>query len=341
MTTRHSCDTLAMQAYHMNDVFKDTQALSHNWENFLRALTSRLSKPSSSLPTVRCLTRKTLVGIFRDVERELSLPSTFPSGIKILKHLISMGLARRIPLEWTDIPAPSKEFYSMGFQGSQEPEIDSLELLQAFNKKGIICYFSALSHLELTTQVAVHHHVAIPIRKRVDENIARPLEKAPNLDQLGETSKRSKFGTHIFSYEGIPYYSTKRAMHSIPGIQERILSPWATIRMSSMEQTLLDTLQYPYHCGGPEVVFEAWQSARDRYREEKLLECLKKIDLPPLIRRLGALYNLFDYTPSKPLGQFLEEKRMQFFTQSENSTIPLLRGSSFSQVDPQWNVLVP
>ena len=111
--------------------------------------------------------------------------------------------------------------------------------------------------------------------------------------------------------------------------------------MTTIEQTLLDTLQYPYHCGGPEIVFEAWQTARDRYEEEDLLEGLKLIGLPPLIRRLGAIYNLFNYKPSKCLGTFLEEKRDQFFMQSQNPPIPLLRGLVFSQLDSYWNVLVP
>ena len=167
------------------------------------------------------------------------------------------------------------------------------------------------------------------------------MEAAPFLDPSEETPKRSKLGTHIYSYEGIPYYSTKRAISTIPGIKERVISPWSTIRMTTIEQTLLDTLQYPYHCGGPEVVFEAWQTARDRFEEEELLENLKRIGLPPLIRRVGAVYNLLDYSPSKRLGEFLNEKRDQFFTQSEYPPIPLLRGLTFSQLDSYWNVLVP
>ncbi len=325
----------------MTDVRLSSRALPDHWEPFLSALTRRLSKPSSSLPTVRCVSRKTLVNLFRDIEKELHLPSTFPSGIMILNHLEFMGLAREIPLEGTIKSALSKDFYIMGFQGVHEQEIDPLELLQAYNKKGVICYFSALSHLELTTQVPFHHHVAILTHRRMDESAADRLEKPSYLEPSEKTSKRSKLGTQIFSYKGIPYYSTKRALHSIPGIKERILSPWATIRMASMEQTLLDTLQYPYHCGGPEVIFESWQSAQNRYEEDKLLKCLKEIDLPPLTRRLGALYNLFDYRPSEPLRQFLEEKRTQYFANIKNSPIPLLRGSSFSQLDPQWNVLVP
>jgi predicted transcriptional regulator of viral defense system len=316
------------------------QHLPEKWEDFLRILINRLSKTSPSLPTVRCLTRKTLVGVFRDIEKELCLPSTFPTGIKILNTLISMGLATQIPVKETVKSAPSNEFYLMGFQGSHEREIDPLELLQAFSQEGIICYLSALGHLELTTQVPVHHHIAIPTREGADL-IKEPLETVRSLDPSGETPKRSKLGTRIFSYEGIPYYSTKRVRSSIPGIKERVLSPWSTIRMTTIEQTLLDTLQYPYHCGGPEVVFEAWQTAQDRYEEEALLEGLKRIGLPPLIRRLGAVYNLLNYMPSKCLGAFLKEKRDQFFTQSENPPIPLLRGLTFSQLDSYWNVLVP
>jgi len=235
---------------------------------------------------------------------------------------------------------PSNEFYLIGFHGSHEWEIDPLELLQAYSQEGIVCYFSALAHLELTTQVPVHHHIAIPTRKphNMSKETAEPVTP---MNTSGETTIRSKLGTHIFTYEGIPYYSTKRAINSIPGIKERIFSQWSTIRMTTVEQTLLDTLQYPYHCGGPEVVFEAWHRAQYRYEEKDLLEDLKTIGLPPLIRRLGAIYKLFCYVPSEPLGAFLNEKRSEFFKQVEIPPIPILRGLTFSQLDPDWNVLVP
>ncbi|MGA2533254.1 MAG: hypothetical protein ABSG19_09470 [Candidatus Aminicenantales bacterium] len=314
--------------------------LPEKWEDFLRVLINQLSKTSPALPTVRCLTKKTLVNVFGDIKKELGLPSTFPTGIRILNRLISMGLARQIPVEETINSTPSNEFYLMGFQGSNEREIDPLELLQAFSPKGIICYLSALGHLALTTQVPVHHHIAIPTRDR-PAMINEPLDAAPSLDPTAENIERSKLGTRIFSYEGIPYYSTKRVIRSIPGIKERVLSPWSTIRMTTIEQTLLDTLQYPYHCGGPDVVFEAWQTARDRYEEEDLLKGLKRIGLPPLIRRLGAVYDLLNYKPSKSLSAFLKEKRDQFFMQSENPPIPLLRGLTFSRLNSYWNVLIP
>lgn len=314
--------------------------LPERWEDFLKAVANRLSKPSASLPTVRCVTRKTLVGIFENVEKELGLPSTFPSGIKILNMLISMGLAARITVEEIVKSTPSNEFYLLGFQGLDEREVDPLELLQAFSQEGIICYMSALAHLELTTQVPVHHHIAVANRERPEM-----IKEQPATVQLSSSSneilKRSKLGKHIFSYQGIPYFSTKRVITSIPGIKERILSPWSTIRMTTLEQTLLDTLQYPYHCGGPEVVFEAWQTAQDRYEEKNLLNALKKIDLPPLTRRLGAVYNLFNRKPSKDLALFFEEKRERLFAQSPPPPIPLLRGLSFSRLNSIWNVLVP
>ena len=44
----------------------------------------------------------------------------------------------------------------------------------------------------------------------------------------------------------------------------RAYGPRAQIRITTLEQTLLDSLYKPFLCGGPEVVFEAWQDAVDR-----------------------------------------------------------------------------
>jgi predicted transcriptional regulator of viral defense system len=157
-----------------------------------------------------------------------------------------------------------------------------------------------------------------------------------------EVSKtRSKMGTPIFSYQNVPIFSTKRIVNSIPGIKSRILSPWAIIRMTTIEQTLLDTLQYPLQCGGSEVVFEAWEKQISNLNDDLILEYLKIINIPPLTRRLGAILDLFNHRPTSELSAFLEESRSNLFIQPEVPEIPILKGMFFSRLNSSWNVLIP
>lgn len=278
--------------------------------------------------------------MFREIQIELKLPSTYPSGVKILEHLISMGLATRVPIEDAPKSTPSKEFFLLGIRGSRELDVDPLELLQAYHQSGIICYFSALAHLNLTTQISAHHHVAILTPRRIKTNI-EPSEIIPKSDSSKQKIERSRLGTLAFSYQGIPYYLVKRVKNSLPGVKIRIVSPWTRIRMTTIEQTLLDTLQYPFHCGGPEAVFEAWEKRIKKIDEDLILDYLERIQIAPLTRRIGAIFDLLGHQPTKRLDLFLNKTRNQFFIQSEIQHISLLRGTHYSRINSSWNVLVP
>ncbi len=68
-----------------------------------------------------------------------------------------------------------------------------------------------------------------------------------------------KLGTLLFIYQGTTYYTTKRSSRLAPGVQLRDFGPRTQLRITTCEQTLLDALEKPIHCGGAEVVFEAWR----------------------------------------------------------------------------------
>lgn len=318
-------------------------ALPYRWEEFLGALTERLSTPTPSLPSTRCLTRHALSGIFMDIRKKLNLPTTFPAGKEIIDRLTSMGLASCLPLEAHDKSSqgsPSREFILFGIQESREREIEPVELLQAYNQKGIICYFTALSYYNLTTQVPVHNHVATLIRQTstADTDVREPASKNPD---RGIDTGKSRLGNHVFTYMGVPYYSIKRVENSIPGVKTRIVSGRTNIRISTVEQTLLDTLQYPFHCGGPEVVFEAWQRHSVHIDEDLISDYLRRIKIDPLTRRTGAILDLLGHTPGRNLRSFLKESRDRIFGIEDVPIIPLLRGIRLPQLDRSWNVLTP
>lgn len=319
------------------------QSLPPRWEEFLNALTHQLAKPAFPLLSTRCITRSDLSKIFVEIRKELSLPSTFPDGPDIIQHLHSMGLVSVIPVDLTgNSPesSPSKQFIVFGIEGTSKPDIDSLELLQAYNQDGVICYFSAISYFDLTTQAPAHHHIASLTRKSPIKKLSRQ-DLVTNIYTKERTTKNKKIGTHVFSFEGIPFYSVKRVSNSIPGIKTRVLSSRTTIRISTIEQTLLDTLHYPYHCGGAEVVFEAWRNRIDNIDDDLLLDYLEKIQIPPLTRRVGAILEMLRHSPSIALKSFLSKSREGIFSLPEVSTIPLLRGINFPQINHNWNVLVP
>ena len=53
------------------------------------------------------------------------------------------------------------------------------------------------------------------------------------------------------------YYSNKRDVSLVPGIQFRVVSPRCWLRITTLEQTLLDALMQPVRCGGEAVALEA------------------------------------------------------------------------------------
>ena len=317
-----------------------TIELPAKWDDFLNALTERLAKPSIHLPSVRCLTKYELSKLFKKIRRELCLPSTFPSGLKILDHLVDMGLAAQIPIEGTKENFTSKTFYILGFRATHETDIDPLELLQAYKQKGIVCFFSALFYFDLTTQIPTHHHVAT-IVKQTERSSTEILDSIINETIHDHKSERGKLGSYVFSYQDLPFYSTNRNENTIPGIKLQVLNPRTQIRMTTIEQTLLDTLQYPYHCGGPEVIFESWKTHINKIDESLIIKYLKNINLLPLSRRLGAMLDIFDYHSGKDLLGFLEVVRSKISKNDEIRIIPLFKGVQYSNMNSTWRVLTP
>jgi hypothetical protein len=308
-----------------------------HWEPFLKALTGRLAQPTPELPSVHCVTRQTLVQLIGEVASELQLPSTFPTGKKVIEHLVSMGLAAHVPIEDVSKPGPSRDFILLGIQESRELQVDPLELLQAFDQQGVVCFFSALAYYDLTTQIPASHHIASLITHKIEPG-AKPVAK---LSALPRGTQRSKLGTRVFSYGGVPFFSTKRARKSIPGIKTRVLGPATNIRIATVEQTLLDTLQYPFHCGGPAVVLESWERQTGTTDDNLFLAYLKAIQIPPLTRRVGALFELLGVPATGALGSYLDATKKIVLEQPEIPWIPLLRGVSYSRESSEWKVMVP
>jgi hypothetical protein len=317
-------------------------------EAFLALLSRAIASPSPEWPTLRCWTKTSLDRLFKGVKADLEKRKQPQSNLELLNWMHGLGLA------WT-INAEGATFYLLEMGASPRSEIDPLELMMAYEPGGVICYFSAIAYHSLTSQVPSHHHVAVlipssKIRESNQQGHDEPgeaLRQEPIAKKLDDDTKTrstaNPFGKVLFSYADIPYHLTRRAKRLVPGVQIRSFGPRGRFRITSYEQTLLDTLHRPQNCGGPAVALEAWQNASDsgRLDEERLLTYLTQMEYSSTTRRLGAMLQLMNYTPGGELKSYLERAKGELNRQAPYSQISLLPGFDYSNLNSEWLVNSP
>jgi len=316
---------------------KERMLIPPEWEKFLRALALGVSEPSSQFPTVRCWNRAALAKFIQQVVKSTDLPSNFPKSSDIISELTKMGWAYPVGVKFSSDTAkipPSKQFLVIDLGSGQGGSVDPLELLQAYRPDGVICYFSAIAYHELTTQFATHHHIAQLVAPPTPT--ARKASVAVQRSDESDTTRKFSLGEMLFSYEGTPYYLTKRSSSRLIGVQTRVLGPRTNIRITTLEQTLLDTLHKPLYCGGASVVIEAWEEGVGRLDEDLLSEYLSEIGSSLTLRRVGAIFDVLDFTPRVQLQFVLERGR-----DTVDGAIALLPGLEFYALNKKWMVMVP
>jgi hypothetical protein len=311
-------------------------------EAFLARLNQRLAVPLSEWPTVRCWTEPSLNAIFRQVRDELAgedVRSELPHS-SLLEWLCCMHLASRIPV---DCKTAS---YLIEIGASIKADVDPIELLMAYRPKGIACYFSAVAFHALTTQLVEHHHVAELSPQRAGPESERTEKSAAQATARQSGTKQHtprRLGTLLFRFQGVPFYSTRRSARLVPGVQTRAYGPRARVRITTLEQTLLDTLYKPFHCGGPEVVFEAWREgiSWQRIDEERLVAYLRAMNYPATARRLGVMLELVGFVPGAELRRFLDDCKGAIERTSPHACISLLPGVTYQRLNAPWLVYTP
>ena len=314
-------------------------------EAFLTALSRHVAVPSDHWPTVRCWTKHSLDRVFKEIKNEIGQSGPAQSNATILDWIVRLGLARAVE-------ADGELFYLLEIGAGSETEIEPAELLMAYRPDGVICYFSAISLHSLTTQIPSHHHIAIvrnpaPSLPRQNRGPSVPVTNQvhhePPTVQASARAKPSVLGKKVFSYSGVPYYQTERMRRLMPGVQRRANGPREQFRITTLEQTLLDTFHKPQNCGGPAVVLEAWETAVESgsLDEKRLLSHLKKMEYKPTTRRLGALLRRFEYTPGEELDGYLTKTKATIKRTSSHSEISLLPGLDYSNLDEDWLVHLP
>ncbi len=310
------------------------------WEIFFKALIRKVAQPTTEWPTVRCWSKSGLITVLVEIRNQEKdhLLTTFPHGEAILEHLQKTGLVSRVEVEAAS-PSASTDFYLLDFDGTSPREVDPLELLQAFKPEGIICYFSALSYYGLTTQIASQHHIAT-----LSKPSSTPATRNDSDQEETSTAggvKRNPLGQKAFTFQEVPFFWTRRTPSKLVGIQTREKAPRTRFRITTLEQTLLDTLHRPFPCGGLSVILEAWEKGSRTMDEQRLAEHLAAMAHTDTYRRVGALLDLMGTPAPSPLKTRLDEIKNGMPRPSPESRIPLLPGIDFPSTNETWQVGVP
>ena len=223
------------------------------------------------------MSRRSLIHLLGEIRSSSGVPKTL-SGVKMLNTLVDCNLARKLRID--SVPVGKSPFSIYCLDLGDVPTITPMELLVATQsdfKKTAICYFTAIQYHELTTQVAPHHHIAVF------------KNHPPSRVVSSQTGDPPSLGTQLFTFEGTPYYVTMRDRLLIPGVQTVRIASHFQMRVTTLEQTLLDTLHRPWSCGGPSVVFEAWERGTPIIDDARLAQYLSALPHPDLTRRVGCL----------------------------------------------------
>jgi hypothetical protein len=307
---------------------------SDTWTRIVAELNVRLKEPSPALPNVQWLSEYHLRCLLLDVAETIQAPAAL-SGSKLLHLLIECRLARRLPTDDFSDVLKAPAVYSLELGGS--PSITPIELLQATQpsfQDTVVCYFTALCHHELTTQDTPHHHVAV-LKASPGRERSEPVPFPALAERCGRPPKPGKL---LFRYQGVPYYLTQRDPALLPGIQTVRLSPSCLVRMTTLEQTLLDTLHRPWSCGGPSVVFEAWERGLPLLDDARLAHCLTAIGRSDFTRRAGYMLEQFGHAAADGTLSVLLDAAQAKVRNGSEPTIPLLPDVPATRLNPTWGV---
>ena len=265
-----------------------------NSNRIVAALGEALSHPSDAYPSVQWMSERHLIRLLIEIRNTLGI-SRNTTGKSVLASLIERKLAKKLAI--ANVPEGKKAHIVYCLRLGQCPEITPIELLlstQTRFLKTALCYYTAIQYHELSVQVPAHHHIA-SFRVGSINNVVRALSELPHSTAQSPTPLPS-LGTLLFHHQGIPYYTTSRDERWIPGVQSIWLSDTLLARVTTLEQTLLDTLHNPWSCGGPAVAYEAWENGCMLMDEGYLSDYLHKINRIDLVLRVGYMLEQCGHT---------------------------------------------
>ncbi len=310
-------------------VYSSGRAFSELSGVFLQSL----AVPSDDRPTVRCVSRNDALSLVIKARDAIGDPQLRgQAAARLLDLLEQSGVLQPLPL--TEKGAKNVDLYAVGPQSVET--LDPLELLGAMQPAGVACYFTALQYYGLTTQVPTHHHIA-KLVSRSSAPAALRATAPPNLQK----SRRDPLGTLLFTYQSVPYYQTSRGTHTLAGVQLRQINDRSLTRITTREQTLLDTLHRPLSCGGLSIVWEAWQSGIAELNEQLLVQHLQSLNDSKLMRRVAYMLSVAGHTPGPLLQSMLDEVRRALDLELPPALLPLFPGLQGVGIDRTWQLELP
>jgi predicted transcriptional regulator of viral defense system len=242
----------------------------------------------------------------------------------VIANLAAAGVVTTVQITTRDPLLRPGHLVAIGL-GVDASDLEPFELLAAHRPEGVVCFMSALTAHDLTTQRVVRHHVAVPKAARPHSGAqAERSAVAPSATDR----KSATLGHCLFAYRGAEYYETHRESRYLTSTQKRPLHGEFHFRVTSLDQTLIDTLDRPVACGGAAVVFEAWESAQRRINPRRMAALLGVINHPHLSRRVVAMASEFGITVEVPIEPDLVP-------------IDLIAGVGFTRVDEACGVRMP
>ena len=303
-----------------------------------RELKKEVSTPTEKHPTARVWRQSDLKSVITNIQkRELDeLKSTFPPAKDVIARMLDIGWVQPIPLESnTEKKAPT--LFLLDMEATEEELPEPWELLQAFKPSGVICYLGAASFHELTTQVPTFYHIA-NLRPPSPDYTLDEIQSA-KADSNEANQKRDPLGTLEFRFQGADYYTTNRDKSTIPGRQTRTRGTRTNLRMTTLEQTMLDTLWQPLKFGGESIVFEVWERGVQVWNPEKMAKHLAAIGRPDWTRRVGAMLSIIGMEADGSLQRLLMESRKH--VSGKESPLVLMPGLPASNLINEWGILSP
>jgi len=336
---RHVINDMAVDTG-IEDDFHLPLSVEDRWNVIFRELRNTLSLPSDAHPAARVWKKSDLITAISEITKNhgQELTKTFAASHEILERIVEIGWLKLLPVILPPESKSTREIYLVDMEAAEDDQPDVAELLQGYQPSGFQCYFGALEFHELTNQPVAFYHIATlqePIAKKEDANRVKSSSiRKPRKDP-------NPLGTFLFEYQGHPCYSTRRDRSLVPGIQQREIGPRTWLRVTTLEQTLLDTLMQPRRCGGEAVVFEAWEKGSQRWNMERIGEHLTSIGNSDLERRVGAMCSLLNLPVTNSKLRSLLDLRRESLRTKPAVPIPLLNGYSYPEILNEWGVLVP
>lgn len=315
---------------------RDSVSTQEFLEHLLAEFGSTFARPSTRLPTVRCVSRTVLSRLLTSMRKGIGAPGyTSLAPGQMIASLMHAGLLHQLPVDFGANAGPRTALYLVGLETSTA-NVDPVDLLVGWEPQGVLCYFTALQLHSLTTQVPSHHHIA-RLTPRATAPTTRDREGSATAAGTGPRTF-DPLGTLQFRYEDVSYYRTHRESRLMPGTVWRDFSDKTRCRVTTLEQTLLDTLHRPLACGGPPVVLEAWAGGVSHLSQVRLHDYLVAVGDDRVTRRAGYLLEANDLRPQEPLMGLLADVKSR---SSGADPIALLTGIPYVHVDSTWRVTTP